>query len=147
MSHDWRQDRAFSQSEAAELAGIHPSTLRVWMSEGPAELVSERKQGRRWCSTRDILILRLAHELVRGGYVVLTAIAAAFELVDSIEPGDAIIARNGGISTGSVRLVKGASLADLGGTSFVFIPAATIAAATTQACRVAYFPEEAHVAV
>lgn len=147
MPDHWRQARVFSQSEAAELAGIHPNTLRVWMSEGAADLASERKHGRRWCSANDIIILRLAHELVRGGYVILTAIAAAFELVDQIEPGDVIIARNGGIATSQVRLVKGASLADMGGTSFIFIPASTIADATLKACRSAYFPEETNVAV
>ncbi|TCK27989.1 MerR-like DNA binding protein [Ancylobacter aquaticus] len=147
MPFDWRLDRAFAQAEAADLAGIHLSTLRVWMCEGAADLASERKRGRRWFSAHDILILRLAHELVRGGYVILTALAAAFELVDQIQASDVIIARNGGIATSQVRLVKGASLADLGGSSFIFIPASTIADATYAACRRAYFPEESHVAL
>lgn len=147
MPHDWRRDRGFAQAEAANLANLHYSTLRDWLANGPADLVSDRVRGRRWFSARDVVILRLAHELVRGGYVVLTAIAAAFELVDTIEPGDVIIARNGGISTASVRVVKGASLADLGSTSFIFIPASAIVDATYAACRIAYFPEAHSVAV
>lgn len=143
MPDRWRRDRAFAQAEAANLANMHYSTLRDWLANGPADLVSDRVRGRRWFSARDIVIVRLAHELVRAGYTVLTALAAAFELVDAIQPGDVMIARNGGASTASVRVVKGASLADMGGTSFIFIPASAIVEATYAACRIAYFPEEA----
>ncbi|MFG1399906.1 MerR family transcriptional regulator [Roseixanthobacter pseudopolyaromaticivorans] len=147
MPDYWRQDRAFSQREAADLAGLHYSTLRDWLADGPTDLVSARAHGRRWFSARDILVLRLAHELVRGGYTVLTAIAAAFEHVDQVQPGDVIIARVGGVSTATVRIVRGANLADMGGSSFLFIPAGLIADATLAACRRAYFPEAENVAV
>ncbi|MDW9682473.1 MerR family transcriptional regulator [Sinorhizobium meliloti] len=89
MADPWRE-RAYSVGEAATLAGIRRSTLDVWCIRQPHELFSEKRGHRRWFSPRDIAVLRMARELERGGMVLLTAIACAYEHMQEPPAADAV---------------------------------------------------------
>lgn len=56
-------NRAFSTGEAAEIASICRGVLDVWIHRFPHPDFSERRQGRRWLSARDITALRVAGAL------------------------------------------------------------------------------------
>lgn len=111
----WWRAAHFSQTEAADIAGLHQSTLRDWMAGFGKLFVSERRAGRRWFSPEDILILRLANELVRGGFVTLTALAIAKEHVEEAVwfPSDVLLAaKPGATSTAAVRLIVDGKVPD-----------------------------------
>lgn len=106
----WWRRAEFAQAETAYFAGLHPSTLRDWIAGYGKLFVSERRAGRRWFSPEDILVLKIANELVKGGFVTLTALAIAREHVEEAEwfpPGALLVAKPGATSTTAVRLVFG----------------------------------------
>lgn len=100
----WRQ-RAFLQEEAADLAGIRPSTLRDWISTVGDTFVSERRRGRRFYSGQDILVLRIANEMVKGGAVTLLALAVAWEHCQTVPDRNVLMAVKPGnvATTGTIR--------------------------------------------
>jgi hypothetical protein len=89
MADPWRE-RAFTLGEAADLAGLRRSQLDQWTIRQPADLFSQKRGARRWFSPRDISILAMARQLERGGKVLLTAIAMAFEHLQEPPAPDAI---------------------------------------------------------
>lgn len=135
LSDKWR-DRAFSQDEAAALADIHPVTLRSWIHRTPAMFFSEKRKSRRWFSAQDITIVRVANELERGGMVMLTAVATAFEqLQEPPAPNSILQVKNGAITTSSARIITDADVAALEvDHSFQLIPIGLIAARAAEAC-------------
>jgi DNA-binding transcriptional MerR regulator len=133
MLPDWRT-RAFSQSEAADMAGLHPTLLRQWVKRQPAVLFSERRKGRRWFSPMDIAVLAVANELSQGGMTVLASIAAAFELLQSQpEPDALIITPTGAVSHRAPRLAT--YITGLPEKSIQVIPAGRIVADVVAACN------------
>lgn len=78
------QDRAlYVISVAAELAGVHPQTLRIYERKGLIE--PQRTQGRsRRYSERDIALLRRIQDLTSEG-VNLAGVQRIIELEDRIE--------------------------------------------------------------
>ncbi len=72
-------DRVFKREAAARCCGVHPSTLSVLVHrmDGTEIIFSERQGGARVFSAKDIAVLRIAHELERGGQTWLTALARA----------------------------------------------------------------------
>lgn len=95
MASVWR-DRAYTTDEAATLSGLKRGQIDVWVSRLPAELFSEKRGQRRWFSPQDICTLRLAHELERGGMVLLTAVACAYEHLTEPPAADAVLVVNAG---------------------------------------------------
>ena len=85
MQPNWRT-RAFTQIEAAQLIGLSPGHLKVWVHRNRHVdvLFSEKRKGRRYFSPMDISVLRIAHEIERGGMNMLFAIGAAFEILQEI---------------------------------------------------------------
>lgn len=135
----WRRERAFSSDEAADLAGLHPSALRDWVSTVANLFVSERRAGRRWFSAEDILVLRVANELVKGGAVTLLALAVAWEHLADVDyiPRDAALAvKPGGIATTATVLCSADDPPDWD--SIQVIKIGRIAEAVYAACHEAY---------
>lgn len=111
----WWRDAHFSQMETAYFAGLHQSTLRDWISGFGKLFVSERRGGRRWFTPEDILVLRIANELVKGGFVTLTALAIAKDHVEGavwFPPDVLLAAKPGATSTTGVRLIVDGSIPD-----------------------------------
>jgi hypothetical protein len=111
----WWRSAHFTQGEAADIAGLRESTLRDWLASGATMFVSERRRGRRWLSAEDILVLRIAAELVRGGFVTVLALAIAKRHVDGALwfPSDALLAAKPGSSTETgVRLCGAGTIPD-----------------------------------
>ncbi len=111
----WWRSAHFSQTEAADIAGLHQSTLRDWMAGFGKLFVSERRAGRRWFSPEDILTLRIANELVKGGFVTLTALAIAKDHVEGavwFPPDVLLAAKPGSTSTTGVRLIVNGNVPD-----------------------------------
>ncbi len=78
-------------SVAAELAGVHPQTLRIYERKGL--LAPARTSGRsRRYSDRDIALLRCIHELTNDG-VSLAGVQRILELEDELESARARIAQ------------------------------------------------------
>lgn len=136
---EWRRERAFSMDEAAELSGLHLSTLKDWVATVATHFVSERRGGRRWYSAEDILILRVANEMVKGGAVTLLAIAVAWEHLARVDyiPRDAALAvKPGGVATTSTVLCSIDDPPDWD--SIQLIKIGRIAADVLAACRDRY---------
>ena len=136
---EWRRVRAFFQTEAAGLAGLRESTLRDWISTIGDLFVSERKAGRRFYSAEDILVLRIANEMVKGGAVTLLALAVAWEHCAKVDyfPEDALLAvKPGGVATQCTQLCTADTVPDWD--SVQIIKLGRIAKTTFAACEVAY---------
>lgn len=135
---EWRRERAFSMEEAADLSGLHLSTLKDWITTVADLFVSERRAGRRWFSAEDILVLRIANELVKGGAVTLLALAVAWEhLAELSHRGDAALAvKPGAIATSAVVLCPADDPPDWD--SITIVKIGRIAEATYAACEAAY---------
>src|SRR5438046_1042400 len=70
-------------SVAAELAGVHPQTLRIYERKGLIE--PSRTEGRsRWYSDRDIALLQRIQELTNDG-VSLAGVRRILELETEVE--------------------------------------------------------------
>lgn len=129
--------RDFTVAEAAQLAGLHRAHLDVIVNRAKDidVLFSEKRKSRRWFSPRDIAVLRLAHELERGGRDWLTAIAQAFEHLSRPPPHDALLivpvmsvsARSGRVVTGLPDPIPTAS--------FITLPIGKTAAEIEAACE------------
>ena len=78
--HMWG-DRVFRRAAAARGCGLPDGTLGVLLHrlEGAETLYSERINGKRLFSARDVCVLRIAHELERAGQTWLTALARAYD--------------------------------------------------------------------
>ncbi|MDH4993314.1 MerR family transcriptional regulator [Aquamicrobium lusatiense] len=136
---EWRRERAFSMEEAADLSGLHLSTLKDWITTVADLFVSERRAGRRWFSAEDILVLRIANELVKGGAVTLLALAVAWEHLADVAhvPRDAALAvKPGAIATSAVVLCPANDPPDWDAITIIKI--GRIAEATYAACEAAY---------
>ncbi|WP_198023367.1 DNA-binding transcriptional MerR regulator [Ensifer sp. WSM1721] len=135
MADPWRE-RAYSVGEAATLAGTRRSTLDMWCIRQPAELFSEKRGHRRWFSPRDIAVLRLAHELERGGMPLLTAIACAFEHLQEPPAADAIfVIEAGRISPKAGRFISDRDVPRLQvDKSLILIPIGQLVAGINAAC-------------
>lgn len=139
MSQAWRE-RAFTVSEAATLAGLKRGQIDVWVNRLPAELFSEKRGQRRWFSPQDICTLRLAHELERGGMVLLTAVACAYEHLSDPPAHDAVLV----VNAGAVSPRAGAFIPDHAverlqvDRSKLVIPAGALCAAIISACAELY---------
>ncbi|WP_413709374.1 hypothetical protein [Rhizobium sp. Rhizsp82] len=106
-------DRAFTVAEAAAMSGLNRAHLDVIVSRARScdVLFSERRNGRRWFSPKDITVLRLAHEIERAGQTWLTALARAFHHLDQPPPIDAVLM----FSTKSVSYRSGRVISGLHG--------------------------------
>lgn len=92
MTATWNA-RDYTRAEAARLCGL-PLTVLATITHRArhvAMLFSEKRKGRRWFSIRDICVLRVAHELERGGRSWLNAIAIAFEHLEHPPPREALL--------------------------------------------------------
>lgn len=58
----WRE-RALTIAEAAEVALMSRATLDVWQYRFGPDILSERRNGRRWLSPCDVTVLRAANSL------------------------------------------------------------------------------------
>jgi len=135
MADPWRE-RAYSVGEAATLAGIRRSALDMWCIRQPAELFSEKRGHRRWFSPQDIAILRLAHELERGGMPLLGAIGAAFEVLQEPPAADAIfVIPTGKLTARSARFISDRDVPRLVvDKSQILIPIGQLVAGINAAC-------------
>ncbi|WP_162931609.1 MerR family transcriptional regulator [Mesorhizobium sp. DCY119] len=136
---EWRRNRAFSTDEAADLSGLHPSALRDWVATCGTLFVSERQRGRRFYSAEDILVLRVANEMVKGGAVTLLALAVAWEHCAGavwINRDSCLAVKPGSVATSSTVLCSADALPDWD--SIHIIHLGRIAEATYAACEAAY---------
>ena len=72
-------------SVAAELAGVHPQTLRIYERKGLIEPARTEGRSRRY-SDRDIAMLRRIQELTNEG-VSLVGVRKILDLEDELAPG------------------------------------------------------------
>lgn len=135
MSHSWTQ-RVYSVGEAANLAGINRGTLDVWCGRMPADLFSQKRGSRRWFSPRDIAVLAMAHQLERGGVVLLAAIGCAFEHLQTPPDEDAIFVREASnVSHRAGRFIADRDVARLPvDKTLILIPIGAIVARINAAC-------------
>jgi hypothetical protein len=99
MPIHWRA-RAFTQDEAADLAGLEPGCLRVWVCRNKTAAFSEKRGSRRWFSPQDICVLRIARELAKTGKPVAQAITTAgLRLVEPPSQDEIMVVRSGDART------------------------------------------------
>lgn len=85
--------RDFTVAEAAELCGLSLGHFRVILHRNRhiQTLFSEKRQGRRWFSLKDICVLRIGHVLERFGRTYLMGISDAFENLDQPPDAEAVM--------------------------------------------------------
>jgi len=132
-------ERAFTRAEAANMAGLHLTTMDVVIHRAKplAALFSERRKGRRWFSPKDIAVLRLGYELERAGRNWLTAIAQSFEHLGQPPPPDAIlIVPVMSVACTSGRMLTGLSVPLTPSQSMAVFPIGKIVADIVAACQI-----------
>ncbi|RWO03178.1 MAG: MerR family transcriptional regulator [Mesorhizobium sp.] len=139
MSDLWAE-RAFTADEAATISGVRRGTLGMWLIREPDILFSGKVGGRRVFSPKDITILATARELERGGMVLLTAIACAFEHLDEPPSDDAILlVHNGQVAHNAGRLIADRDVPRITvDKSIQLIPIGIIAARVRGECAAIY---------
>ncbi|CAN7481063.1 hypothetical protein [Mesorhizobium sp. LjNodule214] len=134
---DWTA-RDFTVAEAAAMAGLRRGTLDAWVHRiRDAEvLFSERRGDRRWFSPQDICILRVGYELERAGRNWLTAIAQAFEHLQTPPATDAVLVVDViSVSSASGRIISDRDVERLAvDKSKILIPIGTISADIIARC-------------
>jgi MerR family transcriptional regulator/heat shock protein HspR len=78
------RDGVYIISVAAELAGVHPQTLRTYERKGLLK-PARTSGGTRRYSDRDVERVRLIQELTQGGGVNLAGVERILQLQDEIE--------------------------------------------------------------
>lgn len=135
MSDQWRT-RVFTAAEAADMAGLKRGQLDIWTIRQPADLFSQKRGARRWFSPQDISILALARQLERGGKVLLSAIACAFDNLQEPPAPDAIFVVDAeSVSHRSGRFIADRDVERLAvDKSLILIPVGQIVARINAAC-------------
>ncbi|MDX8517960.1 MerR family transcriptional regulator [Mesorhizobium dulcispinae] len=138
MPETWRM-RCFSTEEAAQISGMRRGTLDLWIFRGPETLFSAKRGSRRYFSPQDIATLAVSRELERGGVVILTAVACAFEHLQEPPAENAIlIVRNGAISARTGEIISPADIPRAVHHSIQLIPIGKIVAEIRAACAKLY---------
>jgi hypothetical protein len=132
----WTQ-RVFTAAEAADMAGLRRSQLDQWIIRQPADLFSQKRGFRRWFSAQDIAIIAMARQLERGGKVLLSAIACAFDNLQEPPAADAIfVVEAESVSHRSGRFISDRDVPRLAvDKTQILIPAGKIVAGIIAACE------------
>lgn len=142
MTDDPWKERSFTQDEAADIAGFKPAALRKYVHrlEGAEVLFSELRHGRRWYSPMDIAVLATGRDLVDGGMQTITAVAVAFEHLQSPPDLDIILTvPNGAYAVSQARVFPETEVAHLAlDKSIQLIPLGKIAARVQAECSKQY---------
>ncbi|MBZ9999643.1 MULTISPECIES: hypothetical protein [unclassified Mesorhizobium] len=138
---DW-QNRDFTVAEAAALAGLRRGTLDAWVHRirDCEILFSERRGDRRWFSPQDICILRVGYELERAGRGWLTAIAQAFEHLQTPPAADDVLVVDVmSVSSASGRVISDRDVERLAvDKSKILLPIGSICAEISERCAAIY---------
>ena len=103
-----RRDAVYTISVAAELAGVHPQTLRTYERKGlikPARTAG----GTRRYSARDVERVRLIQELTRGEGINLAGVLRILDLTERLEDAEERLAE----ALGMIEQVREEARAEL----------------------------------